>query len=36
MAEVKSLQSQLPNVNGRSASGDRIILPRLSVSEVKG
>ena len=36
MAEVKSLQSQLHNVNGRSASGDRIILPRLSVSEVKG
>ena len=34
MAEVRSLQSQLHNVNGRSASGDRIILPLSSMSEV--
>ena len=34
MADERSLQSKLHNVNGRSASGDRIILPRSSVSEV--
>ena len=34
MAEVSSLQSQLHSVNGRSASGDRTILPRSSVSNV--
>ena len=27
MAEVRSLQSQLHKVNGRSAPGDRMILP---------
>ena len=32
----KDLQSQLHKVNGRSASGDRIILPRSSVSEFLG
>ena len=36
MAEVRSLQSQLRNVNGRRASGDRIILPLSSMSEVLG
>ena len=34
MAEVTSLQSQLHNASGRSASGDRIILPLSSISEV--
>ena len=33
-AEVRSLKSQLHHVNGRSASGERIILPRSSVSEL--
>ena len=33
---VRSLQSQLHNVNGRSASGDRIILPLSSMSDVLG
>ena len=36
MAEVISLQSQLQSVNGRSASGDRMILPLSSMSEVLG
>ena len=36
MAEVRSLQSHLHNVKGRSASGDRIILPLSSMSEVLG
>ena len=36
MAEVRSLQSQLHSVNGRSASSDRIILPLSSLSEVLG
>ena len=35
-AEVRTLQSQLHSVNGRGASGDRVILPRSSVSEVLG
>ena len=34
IAEVRSLQSQLHSVNGRSASGDLIILPLSSMSEV--
>ena len=34
MAEVRSLQSQLHKVNGRSASGDRMILPWSSISDV--
>ena len=36
MAEVRSLQSQLHSVSRRSASGDRIILPLSSMSEVFG
>ena len=36
MAEVRSSQSQLHSVNGRSASGDRIILPLPSMSGVLG
>ena len=36
IAEVRSLQSQLNSVSGRSASGDRIILPLASMSEVVG
>ena len=36
MAEVRSLQSQLHKVNGRRASGDRMILPLSSMSEVLG
>ena len=36
MADVRSLQSQLHSVDGRSASGDRIILPLSSMSEVLG
>ena len=36
MAEVRSLQSQLHRVNGRSASGDRMILPLSTMSEVLG
>ena len=36
MAEVRSLQSQLHSVNGRSASGDLTILPLSSMSEVLG
>ena len=35
-AEGRSLQSQLHKVNGRSASGDRIIRPLSSMSEVWG
>ena len=33
VVQVRSLQSQLHNVNGRSASGDRINLPLPSMSE---
>ena len=36
MAEVRSLQSQSHKVNGRSTSGDRIILPWSSISDVSG
>ena len=36
MAEVRSSQSQLHSVNGRSGSGDQIILPVSSMSEVLG
>ena len=36
MAEVRSLQSQLHSVNRRGASGDLIILPLSSMSEVLG
>ena len=36
IAVVRSLQSQLHSVNGRSASGDRIILPLSSMSDVLG
>ena len=36
IAEVRSLQSQLHSVNGRSASGDLTILPLSSMSEVLG
>ena len=36
IAEVRSLQSQLNSVNGRSASGDVAILPLSSMSEVLG
>ena len=36
IADVRSLQSQLHNVNGRSASGDLIILPLSSMPEVFG
>ena len=35
-ADVRSLQSQLHKVNGQSASGDRVILPWSSISEVLG
>ena len=35
-AVVRSLQSQLHSVNGRRASGDLIILPLSSMSEVSG
>ena len=34
MADVRSLQSQLHRVNGRSVCGDGIILPLSSMSEV--
>ena len=36
IADVRILQSQLHSVNGRSASGDRIILQLSSMSEVLG
>ena len=36
MAEERSLQSQLHSVNGRGASGDRVILPWSSMSAVFG
>ena len=36
MAEVRSLQSQLHSVNGRSASGDRKILDAVIVTELAG
>ena len=36
MGEVRSLQSQVHKVRGRSASGERMILPLSSMSEVLG